>query len=200
MGNSANRPSNIIATGTLAEQLETCPGGIEHFGFVRPIGMTAGLMRLRLDLERLPPGHRLDWPTALEHEEQFVLVQEGEVDAWIDGETYPMKQSDFAAFPAGTGISHTFINNSAHDAILLVGGERPKIDGRISYPLNPEAFDDVSLNRNPPFFTQWADVPERPLGSHDARPTQIPALASSSLSLKSGLQACKNNTQRTRGF
>ena len=33
-----------------------------------------------------------------------------------------MKKGDLAAFPCGTGISHTFINHSDRDALLFVGG------------------------------------------------------------------------------
>ena len=34
-----------------------------------------------------------------------------------------MKAGDLAAFPAGTGISHCFINNGTREALLLVGGD-----------------------------------------------------------------------------
>ena len=36
-----------------------------------------------------------------------------------------MVAGDLAAFPAGTGISHCFINNSGREVLLLVGGEKP---------------------------------------------------------------------------
>jgi hypothetical protein len=68
---------------------------------------------------RVPPGHRVSWPHAEEKEEEFVFVLEGEIDAWIDGALYRMKRGDLAAFPAGTGICHTFLNNGKHEATLL---------------------------------------------------------------------------------
>jgi len=49
---------------------------------------------------------------------------EGEVDAWIDGVVSRDAARDLAAFPAGTGICHCFINNSEQDALLMVE-ERP---------------------------------------------------------------------------
>jgi len=64
------------------------------------------------------------------------VVLEGRVEAWIDGVRYPMERGDIAAFPAGTGIAHTFINEGEVDAILLVGGECSKPDNRIVYPLD----------------------------------------------------------------
>lgn len=194
MDRTADRPSFIVDTAALEEQQERSPDRKERFSFVRPVGMTAGLLRLRLDLERLPPGVRLDWPHALESEEEFVLVQEGEVDAWIDGELYPMRVGDFAAFPAGVGVCHTFVNNGDEDALLLVGGERRQPNGRIFYPLNA-AFDQVSFSRS----EEWETAPVREFGTASAK-ARTPALAATFKGIKSGLTACKNNSQRTRAF
>ena len=75
---------------------------------------------------------------------------EGSVEAWIDGVRYPMVRGDIAAFPAGTGIVHTFINEGETEAILLVGGERSKPDNRIVYPLD-------SWRRGQMKDTEWWD-------------------------------------------
>jgi uncharacterized cupin superfamily protein len=75
-----------------------------------------------------------------------------------------MKAGDFAAFPSGTGICHTFINDGDRDALLLSGGEANKSNNRIHYPLNPERRSDM------PWSGWWNDVPQRPQGMHDGQP------------------------------
>ena len=120
-----------------------------------------------VNLLRLAPGERSSWPHAEEKEEEFVYVLEGEVDAWIDGEIHAMRPGDLAAFPAGTGICHCFLNNSEHDALLIVGGEASKSDNRIYYPLHPGRRDDL------PASEWWEDVPKRKLGSHDGMPDAL---------------------------
>ena len=69
---------------------------------------------------------------------------EGEVDAWINGRLHRMVSGELAAFPAGTGISYCFINNTEREVLLLVGGEAPKPGmRRIFYPLNPSGRTDM---------------------------------------------------------
>ena len=92
---------------------------------------------------------------------------EGEVDAWIDGVLHAMRPGDFAAFPAGTGICHCFINNSEHDVLLLVGGEASKRDNRIYYPLHPQRRNDL------PSSEWWEDVPKHRMGPHDGMPDAL---------------------------
>ena len=89
-------------------------------------GKGCRLVRIGVNLQRLPPGTRSSWPHAEENEEEFVYVIEGEVEAWINGDLHRMVAGDLAAFPAGTGICHCFINNSESEALLLVGGEAPR--------------------------------------------------------------------------
>lgn len=161
----SERPPFIIATAEVPEQIGRYSGTDETFSRGRPIGKAAGLLRIGLHLELLPPGHRLSYPHAEEKEEEFVYVIEGEVDAWIDGHLHPMRAGDLAAFPAGTGICHTFINNGTRDALLLGGGERTKSDNRIFYPLNPERRAQM------PWSEWWRDIPLAPQGTHDGKPT-----------------------------
>jgi uncharacterized cupin superfamily protein len=100
-------------------------------------------------------------------EEEFVYVLGGTIDAWIDGRLYPMKSGDLAAFPAGTGICHTFLNNGDREATLLVGGEGSKADNRIFYPLHPQRREDM------PWSFWWDDIPKKPQGPHDGEPDQL---------------------------
>ena len=71
----------------------------------RAVASAAGLVRVGINLQRLPPGTRSSWPHAEsdEEEEEFVDVMDGEVDDWIDGELHRMLAGDLAAFLAGTG-------------------------------------------------------------------------------------------------
>jgi len=93
--------------------------------------------------------------------EEFVFVLEGTPDAWIDGHLFRLKAGDAVGFPPGTGISHTFMNNTPVDVRLLVIGE-PTTENRIRYPLNA-TYEATSPER-------WVDPPDRPLAPHDGRP------------------------------
>jgi uncharacterized cupin superfamily protein len=158
------RPAFILSASEVPERAHVYPQSTEPMGPVRRVGKAAGLVRIGVNLQRLPPGTRSSWPHAEENEEEFVYVIEGEVDAWIDGHIHRMRTGDLAAFPAGTGICHCFINNSDHEVLLLVGGEAAKRGSRIVYPLNPSRRSDMSVS------DWWDDVPARTLGPHDGLP------------------------------
>lgn len=158
------RPPYIISASDVPEETGRYPQSDEALSRGRAIGKTAGLMRIGLHLERIEPGHRLSYPHAEESEEEFVYVIEGAVDAWIDGHLHPMTAGDLAAFPAGTGICHTFINNSDADCLLLAGGQASTRDNRIYYPLNPEREPQI------PWSQWWHDIPLRPQGPHNGKP------------------------------
>jgi uncharacterized cupin superfamily protein len=161
------RPPCIVSTSDVPEHVHCYPNSDEPMGPNRFIGRAAGLRRIGINIQKLAPGQRSSWPHAEENEEEFVYVLEGAVDAWIDGEVFPMKAGDLAAFPAGTGICHVLLNNSQNDVVLLVGGEAPKSDSRIYYPLHPERREDM------PWSAWWDDVPERPRGPHDGLPDAL---------------------------
>ena len=161
------RPPFIIAAASVPERRHNYPNSDEGNGYVRGVGRAAGLLRIGVNLMRLPPGERSSWPHAEENEEEFVYVLEGEVDAWIGGYLHAMRPGDFAAFPAGTGISHCFINNGAQEVLLLVGGEASKSDSRIYYPLHTQRRNDM------PWSGWWDDVPKHRLGPHDGKPDAL---------------------------
>ena len=163
----SSRPPFIVSTGELPECSHVYPQSDEEMGPVRSAGSAAGLVRVGINLQRLPPGRRSSWPHAESDEEEFVYVIDGEVDAWIDGELHHMRAGDLAAFPAGTGISHCFINNTEREALLLVGGEAAKPSNRIVYPLNPSRRVDLKP------ADWWHDAPPRDLGGHDGLPDQL---------------------------
>jgi uncharacterized cupin superfamily protein len=160
------RPPFIVSSADVPEREHRYPDSDEPMAPSRAIGRAAGLLRIGLHLCRVPPGRRTSWPHAEEGEEEFVYVIEGEIDAWIDGHLHRMKAGDVCAFPAGTGISHTFLNDGASEALLLVGGEAAKPDNRIFYPKHPERRAQM------PWSHWWDDVPSRPEGPHDGAPAK----------------------------
>ncbi len=144
------------------------PGSAELLSIGAPIGRKLGLQRIGLHVETLPPGRRTSWPHAEEREEEFVFVLEGWPQVWLDGAVYDLQPGDLVALPAGTGIAHTVLNNTAQTVRLLVGGEASKPGNRINYPMHPE--------RNAHCREKgwlWEGAPERALGPHDGMPDAL---------------------------
>lgn len=159
-----SRPPFIVSAADVPETRHRYPRSDEDMAPKRAIGRAAGLKQVGIHLVRLPPGTRTSYPHAESSEEEFAYVVEGEVDAWIDGALHRMRAGDLAAFPSGTGICHTFINDGDRDALLLAGGEADKAENRIFYPLHPGRRGDM------PWSAWWDDVPQRTRGDHDGKP------------------------------
>jgi uncharacterized cupin superfamily protein len=122
-------------------------------------GRHFGLRRLGIHHVRVPPGRRTSFPHAESAEDEFVYVIEGTPDVWLDGHLHRLAPGDGVGFPAGTGLAHSFLNNTATEVRLMVVGDRPRPENRINYPLNPAemaARDDA-----------WHDAPRPDLGPHD---------------------------------
>jgi uncharacterized cupin superfamily protein len=136
-------------------------GDDEEMGFDAPLGEKLGLTRIGIHHMRVPPGRRISYPHAESAEEEFVFVVEGRPDAWIDGVLHALVPGDSVGFPAGTGICHTFLNNTNEEVRLIVVGEKPKPENQIRYPLN-DAHERTREDR-------WVDPPERTFGPHDGR-------------------------------
>lgn len=165
------RPPFIISSGDVEETERSYTGSKELLAAGRAIGQAAGLLRIGLHLKRVAPGRRTSWPHAESNEEEFVYVIAGAIDCWVDGNLHRMNAGDLAAFPAGTGIAHAFINNGSADALLLVGGEATKCDNKIVYPLHPERAAALRWSE------YWHDAPLKLLGAHDALPDAADASA-----------------------
>lgn len=114
----------------------------------------------------LYPGARLSQPHCESHEEEFLMVLEGQVDCWLDGYIYPMGALDAIGFPAGTGLNHTFINNSDRPARVLVLGEQTKKENRYWYPMDPDQRAEHLAN-------WWEDAPKPVLGPHAGVPGPV---------------------------
>lgn len=139
------------------------PGSDEKHAYNAHFSAHFGLMRLGVHHERLPPGRRLFWPHAEADEEEFVYVIEGTPDLWLDGNLVRLKPGDGVGFPAGTGIAHTFLNNTASDVRLLSVGEASRQRSRVHYPLHPARNAEIGERH-------WKECPARPLGPHDGLP------------------------------
>ena len=138
------------------------PRSAERFSLGASLGAGLGLRRIGVNHEVLPPGRRSSPPHAHSHSEELVFVLAGRPEVWIDGHLHPLQPGDAAAFPAGTGMAHTFINNTDTEVRLLVVGEADRRDDRGFFPLNPELREFGGH--------WWDDAPRRLLGPHDAMP------------------------------
>ena len=155
----ADRPSSIVHW-TQIEQADDShyEGDDELMSIGARFGRHFGLARLGIHHERLLPGRRTSYPHAESAEEEFVYVIAGTPDVWLDGELHPLRPGDAVGFPAGTGICHSFLNNTAREVRLLVVGEAHKPENRVFYPRNPEQ----SIRKD-----WWSDPPARAVGGHD---------------------------------
>ncbi len=124
------------------------------------------LMRLGIHHERLLPGRRLSWPHAEADEEEFVYVIEGTPDLWLDGHLKRLSPGDGAGFPAGTGMAHTFINNTETDVRLLVVGEASRRRSRVHYPLHSKRNEEIGARH-------WKIDEARDRGPHDGLPDKL---------------------------
>jgi uncharacterized cupin superfamily protein len=137
------------------------PRDTEPQGFDASLGRKLGLTRIGIHHVRLLPGRRTSYPHAESAEEEFVFVVEGTPDVWIDGDLHRLATGDSVGFPAGTGICHSFLNNTAEEVRLIVLGEKSSPQNRVRYPMNPAHEGSIEY--------AWTDAPARPLGPHDGR-------------------------------
>lgn len=138
------------------------PNSDELLCITSDFGRKLGLKHLGVGIDVLPPGRRTSWPHAHSQEEEFVYVVKGNPKVWLDGYSYDLEPGDGVAFPAGTGISHTFINDSDEEVHLLVVGEQDRKDDTCFYPLHPK--------RNEEIPRLWRNHPVHKLGPHDGKP------------------------------
>lgn len=161
-----NRPSFIANYKDLMEEDNSAyENSDELLSIGSPVGKKLGLLKIGVHIETIPPGRRTSWPHAESQEEEFAYVIKGHPDVWIDGHLYDLGPGDFVAFPAGTGIAHTFINNSAEDVLILIGGEKTKPENKVFYPLNLER--NLEMQAKGMF---WENHPIHELGPHDGMP------------------------------
>jgi uncharacterized cupin superfamily protein len=165
---TSGRPSEI-AHWTEIERPDgdTFIGTSELRAIGAPLAKHFGLERLGIHHVRLPPGRRTSFPHAESAEEEFVFVLDGEPDVWLDGKLHRLTAGDSVGFPAGTGLAHSFLNNTDTEVRLLVVGETDKAENQIVYPVN--------LERKAMRDDWWDDAPQRVLGDHDGLPDRLRA-------------------------
>lgn len=134
-------------------------GDDELMAITAPFGRHFGLRRLGIHHQRLLPGRRTSYPHAESAEEEFVFVLSGTPDVWLDGVLHRLKPGDGVGFPPGTGVSHSFLNNTDEEVRLMVIGDTARPENKVLYPLNP----DRKAYRE----DMWEDSPPRSLGGHD---------------------------------
>ena len=111
----------------------------------------------------LPPSERSSTPHAESHEEEFVYVVSGRPHVWINGYIYQLEPNMAIGFPSGSGVVHTFINNTPNDVEMIVLGERSKKENKYIYPINLKLYEE---HKN----SWWTDWPVQNLGPHKALP------------------------------
>lgn len=102
------------------------------------LGLAAGLTQFGVNMLRLPKGQWSSQRHWHHHNDEFVVVLEGEVVLVTDAGEETLRAGDCAGFKAGDPDGHHFQNRSDNDAILLEIGsnladdvaEYPDIDMR----------------------------------------------------------------------
>jgi len=117
----------------------------------RRLGRAAGLTAFGVNLSRLPPGvwsSQRHWHS---HEDEFVMVLEGELTLVTNGGDERLGPGDCAAFKAGDADGHHLINRSDRDALVLEIGNSDREHDRCVY-------SDIDMEVGP------GDQPYRHLG------------------------------------
>lgn len=141
------------------------PGSDEKFAISTPVARHVGLRRLGVSHIRLPPGRRTSYPYAQSSDELYIYVLEGYPQVWVNGSLHELSPGDSVGFVPGTGLCHTFLNNTTEDVRFLVVEEPPHPDNRTYFPLNP----GYAATRH----DRWIDHPPQFFGAHDGKPDQL---------------------------
>ncbi|MDE2356921.1 MAG: cupin domain-containing protein [Alphaproteobacteria bacterium] len=93
------------------------------------LGEAGGLTQFGVNALTLPPGAWSSQRHWHSHEDEFVLVLQGEIILVEEAGETVLKAGDAAAFPAGRADGHHLINRSDSEAVVLeVGGRDPARD------------------------------------------------------------------------
>lgn len=161
----SDRPKEIIHYSEIKEEpgCYRSAGSKEPLSAGSPFGKKFGFQRLGIHHETLSPGRRTSWPHAEKTEEEFVYVIEGTPDVWIDGYLHRLKPGDGVGFTPGTGVAHTFINNTSTDVQLLTVGDTSRGDNQCFYVFHEKRNQELGA-----FF--WKDRPKTEKGPHNGLP------------------------------
>ena len=99
----------------------------------RRLGDALGLSQFGVNLVRLGPGVLSAQRHFHTHEDEFIMVVEGELTLITEAGEQVLGAGMAAGFPAGTADGHHLINRTAADAVYLeVGSRHP--DDEVDYP------------------------------------------------------------------
>ena len=101
------------------------------------LGDAGGLTQFGINLVRLAPGALSSLRHWHLHEDEFVMITEGECVLVQDAGETVMRVGDCAAFPAGNTDGHQFINRTEAPAVFLVIGSKA--------PAEVASYSDVDL-------------------------------------------------------
>jgi uncharacterized cupin superfamily protein len=91
------------------------------------LGDAGGLTQFGVNLVILEPGAKSSLRHWHRHEDEFVMVTQGELVLVQDEGEYVMRPGDCAAFPAGSSNGHHFLNRTSREArFLVVGTKAPR--------------------------------------------------------------------------
>ena len=88
------------------------------------LGDAGGLTQFGANLVTLQPGAKSSLRHWHAHEDEFVMITEGELILVQDAGEVTMRPGDCAAFPAGDPNGHHFLNRTERPARFLVVGTR----------------------------------------------------------------------------
>ena len=101
------------------------------------VGDAGGLGQFGANIVILAPGAKSSLRHWHERQDEFVVMLEGECTLVDDTGRSVMRRGDCAAFPAGDGNGHHFVNESGAEARFLVVGTRT--------PTETAHYSDVDL-------------------------------------------------------
>ena len=113
----------------------------------KSLGDLTGLSGFGFHIIEIQPGHESTEMHRHYHEDECVYILEGQADALIGENAYPVKAGDFIGYPAG-GEAHTLKNNS--DAVLkcIVVGQRLDHDVADYTQLNKRIYRNKGMDWN----------------------------------------------------
>lgn len=92
------------------------------------LGDAGGLTQFGVNIVILAPGAKSSLRHWHLHEDEFVMITQGECTMVLDAGPTVMKVGDCAAFPAGLTDGHHFINHTDAEARFLVVGSKAKTE------------------------------------------------------------------------
>ena len=142
----------LIATTGYPPPFDNATEGRAKRRLTDPLGLT----RMGVNITEIAPDAKSSIRHWHSHEDEFVLVLEGEVTLVTDAGEQVLSAGMCAGFPAGVADGHCIVNNSGAPATILEVGTRDMED--------EAAYPDVDLHCQPgryvtPVFTKKDGTP-----------------------------------------